>query len=164
MNKLAIRTASIFAAMTAVIILAFAGAMSASAQSAPERPTDLTAAATHHDTVSLTWSHPDPATVDHYQVFSRQVDTGTGLTQVGTSTTTSFEHDGLEPESTYFYRVKPVNSGGEEGQRSARAEATTPATRHLRQRQTQRRPRPRGATTMGRETSPAQATTCWSAT
>ena len=127
MNKLAIRTASIFAAMTAVIILAFAGAMSASAQSAPERPTDLTAAATHHDTVSLTWSHPDPATVDHYQVFSRQVDTGTGLTQVGTSTTTSFEHDGLEPESTYFYRVKPVNSAGEEGQSSARAEATTPA-------------------------------------
>ena len=127
MNKLAIRTASIFAAMTAVIILTFAMVMSASAQSAPERPTDLTAAATHHDTVSLTWSHPDPATVDHYQVFSRQVDTGTGLTQVGTSTTTSFEHDGLEPESTYFYRVKPVNSGGEEGQRSARAEATTPA-------------------------------------
>ena len=127
MNKLTIRTASIFAAMTAVIILTFAGAMSASAQSAPERPTDLTAAATHHDTVSLTWSHPDPATVDHYQVFSRQVDTGTGLAQVGTSTTTSFEHDGLEPESTYFYRVKPVNSTGEEGQRSTRAEATTPA-------------------------------------
>ena len=54
-------------------------------------------------------------------------DSGTGLTQVGTSTTTSFEHDGLEPESTYIYRVKPVNSGGEEGRRSARAEATTPA-------------------------------------
>ena len=127
MNKLAIRTASIFAAMTAVIILAFAGAMTATAQSAPERPTDLTATATDHDTVSLTWSHPDPATVDHYQVLSRRADSGAGLTQVGTSTTTSFEHDGLEPESTYIYRVRPVNSAGEEGQRSARAEATTPA-------------------------------------
>ena len=49
------------------------------------------------------------------------------LTQVGTSSTTSFQHDGLEPESTYVYRVKPVNSGGEQGQRSDRAEATTPA-------------------------------------
>ena len=127
MNKLAIRTASIFAAMTAVIILAFAAAITASAQSAPERPTDLTAAAIDHDTVSLNWSHPDPATVDHYQVLSRRVDSGAGITQVGTSTTTSFQHDGLEPESTYIYRVRPVNAEGEEGQRSTRAEATTPA-------------------------------------
>ena len=74
------------------------------------------ATAVDHDTVSLTWSHPDPATVDHYQVLSRAgSDSSTGLLQVGTSTTTSFEHDGLEPESTYIYRVKPVNSTGEEG-------------------------------------------------
>ena len=99
MNQIAIRATSIFAAMTAVVILAFAMVMTVSAQSAPERPTDLTATAVNHDTVSLSWSHPDPATVDHYQVLSRRVDSGTGLTQVGTSTTTSFEHDGLEPES-----------------------------------------------------------------
>ena len=127
MTQLAIRATSIFAAMTAVVILAFAMVMTVSAQSAPERPTDLTATAVDHDTVSLSWSHPDPATVDHYQVLSRRVDSGTGLTQVGTSTTTSLEHDGLEPESTYVYRVKPVNSAGQEGQRSARAEATTTA-------------------------------------
>ena len=127
MNILATRTTAVFTTMTAVIIMAFAMAMTVSAQSEPERPTDLTATATHHDTVSLNWSHPDPARVDHYQVFSRRADSGTGIAQVGTSTTTSFEHDGLEPESTYFYRVRPVNSAGEEGQRSARAEATTPA-------------------------------------
>ena len=78
----------------------------------PERPTDLTAIAIDHDTVSLSWTHPDPTTVDHYQVLSRTVGAGTGLLQVGTSTTTSFEHDGLEPESTYIYRVKPINSAG----------------------------------------------------
>ena len=94
----------------------------------PERPTDLVATAVDHDTVSLTWSHPDPASVDHYQVLSRKQGSGAGkLTQVATSTTTSFQHDGLEPESTYIYRVKPVNSAGEQGQRSTRAEATTPA-------------------------------------
>ena len=127
MTQLAIRATSIFAAMTAVVILAFAMVMTVSAQSAPDRPTDLTATAVDHDTVSLSWSHPDPASVDHYQVLSRRLESGTGLAQVGTSTTTSFEHDGLEPESTYIYRVKPVNSAGEEGQRSARAEATTTA-------------------------------------
>ena len=127
MNILATRSTRLFAAMTAVIIMAFAMVMTASAQAAPERPTDLTATAVDHDTVSLTWSHPDPATVDHYQVLSRRADSGAGITQAGTSTTTSFEHDGLEPESTYIYRVKAVNSQGEEGQRSARAEATTPA-------------------------------------
>ena len=127
MNQLATRTTVVFAAMAAVIILAFAMVMTVSAQSAPERPTDLTATATDHDTVSLSWTHPDPTTVDHYQVLSRRADSGTGIAQVGTSTTTSFEHDGLEPESTYIYRVRPVNSAGEEGQRSARAEATTPA-------------------------------------
>ena len=127
MNILATRTTAVFAAMAAVIILAFAMAMTVSAQAAPERPTDLTATATDHDTVSLNWSHPNPASVDHYQVLSRRADSGTGIAQVGTSTTTSFLHNGLEPESTYIYRVRPVNSAGEEGQRSARAEATTPA-------------------------------------
>ena len=127
MNMLATRTTGIFAAMAAVIIMAFAAAMTVSAQTGPERPTDLTATATHHDTVSLNWSHPEPTTVDHYQVLSRRADSGTGIAQVGTSTTTSFEHDGLEPQATYIYRVRAVNSQGEEGQRSARAEATTPA-------------------------------------
>ena len=123
----AYRTPTILTFIAIAAILAFAMVMTVSAQSAPERPTDLTATAVDHDTMSLSWNHPDPASVDHYQVLSRRVDSGTGLTQVGTSTTTSFEHDGLEPESTYIYRVKPVNSGGEEGRRSARAEATTPA-------------------------------------
>ena len=128
MNHLTTRTAAVFAtAMIAMIILGFAAVMTVSAQTEPERPTDLTATAIDHDTVSLTWNHPDPDSVDHYLILSRTVSAGTGLIQVGTSTTTSFQHDGLEPESTYVYRVKPVNSAGEEGQRSARAEATTPA-------------------------------------
>ena len=127
MNQLTTRTTAVFAAMIAVIILAFAMVMTVSAQAAPERPNDLTATAIDHDTVSLNWSHPNPASVDHYQVLSRRADSGIGIAQVGTSTTTSFEHDGLEPQSTYIYRVRAVNSQGEEGQRSARAGATTPA-------------------------------------
>ena len=116
-------TAILMAVVAALLFATPHGAFAAE----PERPTDLVATAVDHDTVSLTWSHPDPANVDHYQVLSRTVGASTGLIQVGTSSTTSFEHDGLEPESTYIYRVKPVNSAGEEGRRSARAEATTPA-------------------------------------
>ena len=121
-----------FATLTTAILIAVMAALifatpNSALAAGPDRPTDLVATAVNHDTVSLTWNHPDPTTVDHYQVLSRRVDSGTRLLQVGTSTTTSFDHDGLEPESTYIYRVKPVNSGGEEGQRSARAEATTPA-------------------------------------
>ena len=117
-------TAILMAVVAALLFATPHGAFAAE----PERPTDLVATAVDHDTVSLTWSHPDPASVDHYQVLSRKQGSGAGkLTQVATSTTTSFQHDGLEPESTYIYRVKPVNSQGEEGQRSARAEATTPA-------------------------------------
>ena len=125
-SKLTFAALSTAILMTVVATLLFTmpnGAFAAE----PDRPTALTATAVDHDTVSLTWSHPDPATVDHYQVLSRRVDSSTRLSQVGTSTTTSFEHDGLEPESTYIYRVKPVNAAGEEGRRSARAEATTPA-------------------------------------
>ena len=117
-------TAILMAVVAALLFATPHGALAAE----PERPTDLTAIAIDHDTVSLSWSHPDPASVDHYQVLSRKQGSGAGkLTQVATSTTTSFQHDGLEPEATYIYRVKPVNSAGEQGQRSARAEATTPA-------------------------------------
>ena len=120
-----------FAVLSTAILMAFVAAIlfatpHGALAAEPERPTDLTATAIDHDTVSLSWNHPDPTTVDHYQVLSRTVGAGTGLLQVGTSTTTSFEHDGLEPESTYRYRIKPVNSAGEEGRRSAWAEATTP--------------------------------------
>ena len=119
----ALSTAILMAVVATLLFAMPNGAFAAE----PDRPTALTATAVDHDTVSLTWSHPDPDTVDHYQVLSRTVGASTGLLQVGTSSSTSFEHDGLEPESTYIYRVKPVNAAGEEGRRSARAEATTPA-------------------------------------
>ena len=117
-------TAILMAVIAALLVATPNGVFAA----APDRPTDLTATAVYHDTVSLTWNHPEPGTVDNYQVLSRRVGSGAGrLVQVGTSRTTSFVHDGLESESTYIYRVKPVNSAGEEGRRSPRAEATTPA-------------------------------------
>ena len=62
---------------TAILIAVMAALLFATPNSAlaagPDRPTDLVATAVDHDTVSLSWSHPDPTTVDHYQVLSRTV-------------------------------------------------------------------------------------------
>ena len=89
----ALATAILMAVVATLLFAMPNGAFAAE----PDRPTALTATAVDHDTVSLTWSHPDPATVDHYQVLSRTVGASTRLSQVGTSTTTSFEHDGWNP-------------------------------------------------------------------
>ena len=126
MNQIAIRTITTFVSISVIIILVLAAVMVVSAQTEPERPIDLIATAIDHDTINLSWNHPNPASVDHYLILSRREGSGDGqLINVGTSITTSFEHSGLEPESTYVYRVKPVNANGEEGKRSARSEATT---------------------------------------
>ena len=111
------------AALLAVIV---AFALPQSALAAPDRPTGLTATALDHDTVSLTWSHPDHENVDHYRVLRRSPGAGR-LTQIATTQTTSYQDDGLQPETTYTYRVKPVDSEGAAGRRSARSEATTAA-------------------------------------
>ena len=113
---------------TAAALLAVLGALWAlpqSALAAPDRPTGLTATALDHDTVSLTWSHPDEEDVDHYQILRRTSDESR-LTQIATTQATSFLDDGLQPETTYTYRVKAVDSEGAASGRSNRSQTTTP--------------------------------------
>ena len=113
---------------TAAALLAVLGALWAlpqSALAAPDRPTGLTATALDHDTVSLTWSHPDEEDVDHYQILRRTSD-GSRLTQIATTQATSFLDDGLQPETMYTYRVKAVDSEGAASGRSNRSQTTTP--------------------------------------
>ena len=64
-----------FTLWTAIALLAAVVALGLpqSALAAPQQPTNLTATALDHDTVSLTWSHPDPASVDHYHIISRRL-------------------------------------------------------------------------------------------
>ena len=115
--------------LTAASLLAvIAGllAISQSALAAPDRPMGLTATALDHDTVSLTWSHPDEANVDHYQVLRRSADQGR-LSQVATTQTTSFQDDGLQPETTYIYRVRAMDSEGARSRSSVRSQTTTAA-------------------------------------
>jgi phosphodiesterase/alkaline phosphatase D-like protein len=90
---------------------------------APTPPTGLSAGAINSSQVSLTWNASSGAT--SYKV-QRSPDGSTGWTQVGTSSTTSSTDSGLNPSTTYFYRVLASNSVGDSGPSNV-ASATTPA-------------------------------------
>ena len=64
--------------------------------------------------------------MDHYRVLRRS--TGESrLSQIATTQATSFQDDGLQPETTYTYRVKAVDSEGAGSGRSNRSQTTTAA-------------------------------------
>ena len=114
------RAAALLAVIAALL------AISQSALAAPQRPAGLTATALDHDTVSLTWSDTDAEDVDHYQVLRRSSDE-TRLSQIATTQTTSYQDDGLQPETEYTYRVRAVDSEGARSVRSVRSQTTTAA-------------------------------------
>ena len=53
---------TVLATAALLAVLGTLWALPQSALAAPDRPTGLTATALDHDTVSLTWSHPDEVT------------------------------------------------------------------------------------------------------
>jgi hypothetical protein len=74
----------------------------------PAAPTGVNAKATTSTQVTVTWNAVANAT--SYQIFRRGP--GSGLTQVGTSTTTTFVDTTAAPTTSYIYVVRSVNSGG----------------------------------------------------
>ncbi len=89
----------------------------------PGAPTGVTATGgTNSATVS--WAAVSGATEYH---ILRSTTSGGPYTQVGTSTTTSFNDTGLACNTTYFYVVRAANSATCESGNSAQASATTAA-------------------------------------
>ncbi len=87
----------------------------------PSAPADLAAIAAGPDQVDLTWTAAvdDPESgVDSYNVYRD------GEFVAATANTT-FADIGLEPGTTYMYRVSAVNGAGLESDLSAAASATT---------------------------------------
>src|SRR5260221_10098691 len=74
----------------------------------PAPPTGLSATPLDATDISLGWSASSGATAYKIQ---RSLDGSTGWTQVGTSSTTSFNDSGLSPATTYFYRVLATSGG-----------------------------------------------------
>ena len=117
---------TLWRAAAPLAVIAALLAISQSALAAPQRPAGLTTTALDHDTVSLTWSDTDAEDVDHYQVLRRSSDE-TRLSQIATTQTTSYQDDGLQPETEYTYRVRAVDSEGARSRRSVRSQTTTAA-------------------------------------
>lgn len=88
----------------------------------PTVPRDLEATPVDPRRVELTWSASEDelSPVDHYRVFRDG-------SSVGTTAETVFTDGGLEPSTTYTYRVSAVDTAGNESEPSDPAEATTPA-------------------------------------
>lgn len=90
----------------------------------PGVPTGVVATATGQTTATVSWTAVSGAS--EYHIF-RSTTSGGPYTQVGTSTTTSFNDTGLTCNTTYFYVVRAANSPTCESANSAQASTTTSA-------------------------------------
>lgn len=81
---------------------------------APSAPADLSATALSPSSISLSWT--DSADNENGFKIERSTSETIGFTQIGVSTAnaTSFnDGSGLEPATTYYYRVRATNANGD---------------------------------------------------
>ena len=84
--------------------------------SAPDKPTGLSATATH-DSVTLTWDDPGDDTITGYVILRRNRDTDRKgefrelVADTGTAATT-YTDDTVVAETNYTYRIKAINEHG----------------------------------------------------
>ena len=84
--------------------------------SAPDKPTGLSATATH-DSVVLTWDDPGDDTITGYVILRRVRVNDTGgefselVADTGTAATT-YTDDSVKANTTYTYRIKAINGHG----------------------------------------------------
>ncbi|MFN7139548.1 MAG: fibronectin type III domain-containing protein, partial [Limisphaerales bacterium] len=91
----------------------------------PAAPSGLTAAAVSATQVNLNWT--DNSNNEDNFIVARSTTSGGPYTDIATlpANTTSFGNSGLSPNTTYYYVVRSVNSGGASGN-SNQATVTTP--------------------------------------
>jgi fibronectin type 3 domain-containing protein len=92
-----------------------------SSGSLPDVPTGLTASATSSSSIYLYWTPLSEA--DYYKVYRSSSSSGTYLS-IGNSTGASYTDDGLDADTTYYYKVSAVNDNGE-SEKSSYTEETT---------------------------------------
>jgi N-acetylmuramoyl-L-alanine amidase/Fibronectin type III domain len=101
-----------------------AGSTSAPDTTPPSQPTDLTAVPGRTQ-VTLSWTPPvETDDVNNYQVW-RSSSATTGFAQVGTPTGTTFKVGSLSRRTTYYFRVRAVDTSGNIGPFSATVSART---------------------------------------
>ncbi|HKV76946.1 MAG TPA: fibronectin type III domain-containing protein [Candidatus Sulfotelmatobacter sp.] len=93
----------------------------------PTAPTNLAATAASSSQINLTWtaSTETGGTISSYQVARCQGAGCSTFTQVGTSTTTSFNDTGLTASTSYSYEVRALDNSNNTGPYSTVATTTT---------------------------------------
>jgi hypothetical protein len=87
----------------------------------PSVPTNVQATALSWSSISVSWT----ASTDNVGVAGYRIYRNASPEPVGTSPTTSFTDSGLEPDTTYAYRVSAYDAAQNESGQSAQAAATT---------------------------------------
>ena len=100
-----------------------AGSTTAPDTTPPSQPTGLTAVPGRTQ-VTLTWTAPVDNDINNYQVW-RSSSATTGFAQVGTPTGTTFTVGSLSRRTTYYFRVRAVDTSGNIGPFSATVSART---------------------------------------
>jgi hypothetical protein len=100
-----------------------AGSTTAPDTTPPSQPTGLTALPGRTQ-VTLTWTAPVDNDINNYQVW-RSSSATTGFAQVGTPTGTTFTVGSLSRRTTYYFRVRAVDTSGNIGPFSATVSART---------------------------------------
>ena len=93
--------------------------------SAPGPPTNLTATPVSSSQINLSWVAATNIAVQSYLIGQCQGSGCSTFTQIGTSTSTTFNNVGLAPATTYSYQVRAVDSAGNLTPYSNTASATT---------------------------------------
>ncbi|MCP4133780.1 MAG: fibronectin type III domain-containing protein [bacterium] len=92
---------------------------------APDAPASLAASAVSSTQVNIAWSDNS----DNEQEFRLERSTNASFSGASTvtlvSNITSYSHTGLNPETTYYYRVKAYNAAGESAYSNDDSAATT---------------------------------------
>jgi hypothetical protein len=100
-----------------------AGSTTAPDTTPPSQPTGLTAVPGRTQ-VTLTWTAPVDKDINNYQVW-RSSSATTGFAQVGTPTGTTFTVEALSRRTTYYFRVRAVDTSGNIGPFGATVSART---------------------------------------